>query len=330
MDHPAAKQELNNRRGNRYVFFRYSGFDTTQQVAPRSGEEGVKKMTRRFVTVVLTALLSLSAIAVAQAQREMTMVEYEVRLRACQIRQRVADSTRTAIERQIAQKRAEIGTLEQQIVALARQTLDAVGAADSAAVRTYLGQLDAIIQQLQAMRQLSADQIVTARERGDLDRIDAQLTQLKTNRISALPEAKAKIRTADQMITELRAVQRPVPEVRRDQYTVVRGDYLWKIAKKPEIYGDPYTWVRLYSANKDRIRNPDLIYPNWVLGVPRNQAPGTYWVKRGDRMRTIAQEVYGDPTQWMKIYRANKDMIRAVSGGRRVIYPNMILDIPQN
>jgi len=147
-------------------------------------------MTRRFVMVVLTALLSLSAIAVAQAQREMTMQEYEARLRECQSRQRVADSTRTALEQQIAQKRAEIGSLEQQIAALARQTLDAVGAADSAVVRSYLGQLDAIVQQLQAMRQLSADQIVTARERGDIDRIDAQLTQLKANRISACLKRK--------------------------------------------------------------------------------------------------------------------------------------------
>jgi len=302
---------------------------TTANYLPREHGKGVTGMTRTLFAVALGVLLGVYAMAVAQTAPQMTMQQYEARLRECQNRQRAADSTRAVVEQQIAQKRAELSSLDEQIASTNRQVLEAV-AADSAAIRAYLGQLDAIIQQLQAMRQLPADQIVDARERGDLDTIANQLAQLKTNRIAALPEAKAKIQTADQMIAELRAVQRPVPEVRRDQYTVVRGDYLWKIAKKPEIYGDPYTWVRLYTANKDRIRNPDLIYPNWVLGVPRNQAPGTYWVKRGDRMRTIAQEVYGDPSQWTKIYRANRDVIEAVSGGRRVIYPNMILTIPQN
>ncbi|HQI76657.1 MAG TPA: LysM peptidoglycan-binding domain-containing protein, partial [Candidatus Latescibacteria bacterium] len=218
-------------------------------------------MTRTLYAVALGALLGLSAMAAAQTAPQMTMQQYEARLRECQNRQRAADSARAVVEQQIAQKRAELSSLDEQIAATNRQVLEAV-AADSAAIRAYLGQLDGIIQQLQAMRQLPANQIVDARERGDLDRIAEQLAQLKTNRIAALPEAKAKIQTADQMIAELRAVQRPVPEVRRDQYTVVRGDYLWKIAKKPEIYGDPYTWVRLHTANKDRIRNPDLIYPN--------------------------------------------------------------------
>jgi len=49
-------------------------------------------------------------------------------------------------------------------------------------------------------------------------------------------------------------------------YTVVAGDSLSKIAKK--IYGDAGRWKQIYEANKDTIKNPDLIHPGQVLKVP--------------------------------------------------------------
>jgi len=43
-------------------------------------------------------------------------------------------------------------------------------------------------------------------------------------------------------------------------------DCLWKIAEK--FYGDGLKWKRIYNANKDKIRNPDLIKPGWKLKIP--------------------------------------------------------------
>ncbi|HEY0276161.1 MAG TPA: peptidoglycan-binding protein, partial [Paenirhodobacter sp.] len=36
-----------------------------------------------------------------------------------------------------------------------------------------------------------------------------------------------------------------------------------------EIYGDPYLYVRVFEANRDQIRDPNLIYPGQVLTLPR-------------------------------------------------------------
>lgn len=44
---------------------------------------------------------------------------------------------------------------------------------------------------------------------------------------------------------------------------------LWNIAGRENVYNDPWKWKRIYSANKDKIVNPDLIYPNQVLKIPR-------------------------------------------------------------
>ena len=49
-------------------------------------------------------------------------------------------------------------------------------------------------------------------------------------------------------------------------YTVAPGDNLSKIAKK--IYGDSAKWKRIFEANRDIIKNPDLIHPGQVLKLP--------------------------------------------------------------
>lgn len=52
-------------------------------------------------------------------------------------------------------------------------------------------------------------------------------------------------------------------------HTVVRGECLWWIAEYRQIYNDPFMWPLIYKANRDQIRNPDLIYPGQVFQIPR-------------------------------------------------------------
>ena len=51
-------------------------------------------------------------------------------------------------------------------------------------------------------------------------------------------------------------------------YTVVAGDSLSKIAKR--VYGDSSKWHAIFDANRDKIKNPDLIHPGEVLTLPPN------------------------------------------------------------
>jgi nucleoid-associated protein YgaU len=51
--------------------------------------------------------------------------------------------------------------------------------------------------------------------------------------------------------------------------TVQPGFTLWRIAR--ESYGDGVMYVRVYDANKDQIRDPDLIYPGQVFTVPSEE-----------------------------------------------------------
>ncbi|MGH9201300.1 MAG: LysM peptidoglycan-binding domain-containing protein [Vicinamibacterales bacterium] len=50
-------------------------------------------------------------------------------------------------------------------------------------------------------------------------------------------------------------------------YTVQKGDSLSRIAKRE--YGDAQQWRRIYDANRDLIKDPDLIQPGWTLTIPQ-------------------------------------------------------------
>jgi nucleoid-associated protein YgaU len=49
-------------------------------------------------------------------------------------------------------------------------------------------------------------------------------------------------------------------------YTVVKGDTLSKIAKS--MYGSANKWRKIYEANTDIIKDPDVIRPGQVLKIP--------------------------------------------------------------
>jgi len=57
---------------------------------------------------------------------------------------------------------------------------------------------------------------------------------------------------------------------RVSSYSVVRGDNLWSISGKDEVYADPYQWPLIYKTNRDKIKDADLIYPGQVFDIDQN------------------------------------------------------------
>ncbi len=86
--------------------------------------------------------------------------------------------------------------------------------------------------------------------------------------LNRLQVAESDCRTARDMANKagVAAATRRKP----NQYTVVRGDTLWGISASAPIYDNPFMWPLIYKANRDQIRDPDLIYPNQVFSIPRD------------------------------------------------------------
>ena len=57
------------------------------------------------------------------------------------------------------------------------------------------------------------------------------------------------------------------PADQSEFYTVRRGDTLSAIAKR--YYGDANKYPAIFEANRGLIKDPDAIFPGWVLRIPR-------------------------------------------------------------
>ncbi|MBC7196138.1 MAG: DUF4398 domain-containing protein [Deferribacterales bacterium] len=69
---------------------------------------------------------------------------------------------------------------------------------------------------------------------------------------------------AEELKASMAVVQKKAPET----YTVKKGDCLWNISDKK--YMNPFMWPLIYWANKDKIKDPDLIFPGQVFEIKRD------------------------------------------------------------
>jgi murein DD-endopeptidase MepM/ murein hydrolase activator NlpD len=85
--------------------------------------------------------------------------------------------------------------------------------------------------------------------------------------------------TGDTAVTEAAPVvpeAAPAPEAAApaevdtpSQVTVISGEYLRLIAQRN--LGNEMSWPQIYALNKDKIRNPNLIYPGQILNLPQGR-----------------------------------------------------------
>jgi nucleoid-associated protein YgaU len=147
-----------------------------------------------------------------------------------------------------------------------------------------------------------------------------------------LRDLKAKIADVDSKLnpvnTEVANLEKQIKELDAlpKEWTVKKGESLSKISGYTEIYSHPAKWPRIYRANKDRIEDPNLIFPGWILKIPRG-LPTNHMVMEGEWLARISGywEIYGDWRQWTRIYEANKDKIKDPD----MIMPGWDLKVPR-
>ena len=151
----------------------------------------------------------------------------------------------------------------------------------------------------------------------------------ETPRLAALPEA-APVTPVEHKAA---AVVMADPEPATVEYTVRRGDSLWKIAQ--EQLGDGTRYVEIVALNEDVLHGrPSFIDPGLVLRLPSDaaseseaadnepQAEERYVVEPGDTLWDIADEELGDPTRYPEIFDASRSTVQP--DGQHLSNPNLI------
>lgn len=218
---------------------------------------------------LILSLLIISFLCVAPliAQEEMTREEWQAQM--------------TSYKQQQVELEAEIGRLDVEIGGLKEQSskLDAditacedalyamlgVSRADVTAFDKELNQIENRISELQRM---SDAELVNYKD--EMLKMDARLKEMAKSNICLIPRYGDRVKSAQNKLAAL------MSSIQKEKtYTVGTWsrdrDCLWNIAKKKDIYANPWLWPKIWQGNRDLIRDPDIIKPRWVLKIPEGK-----------------------------------------------------------
>ncbi len=284
----------------------------------------MKKRSLIYLSLIVILIFSMNLFAQEYSYdyKQMKMDEYRAELAKWQKREADAKAKIAEEEAKIAKLKEELASLDQQIEQTWNEIYALLGT-DKAGYQQYVSDLKAFQNEVSGFVALSPEEIYTRKD--EITKFEERLAEFKNDKRSLTSESKGIIAQIEALIQQAKDKATPAAAGR---YEVQPGDYLWKIAKMPEIYGNPYAWIRIYTYNRDQIKNPDLIYPKQVFRIPKVAGPNEHWVEKGEFLYKIAgyANVYGDPFKWQKIYEANKDVI----DDPNMIYPFMVLTIPRD
>lgn len=276
-------------------------------------------MTTRMIVLAAALLLLIAVAAPAQAQQKMTYEEYQAELAQWQEREQQANAALEDCESQKSQLRAEIEGLDSEISTVWNEVFDELGATDTD-VDAFAQRFGDFERSVNRFGRLSPEQMYEQQD--ELAMLEKELKGLSKEPQALLTQFKQRI---DRAGADLDSYRKRMAGPRSVKYTVMRGDHLWGIAKMPDHYGDGAKWMRIYSVNREKIDDPDLIYPEQAFSVPLDiDKNSQYLVKRGDFLAKIAEEVYGDPYNWRDLYEANRELMP----DENMLYENTILTVP--
>jgi nucleoid-associated protein YgaU len=114
-----------------------------------------------------------------------------------------------------------------------------------------------------AEQEAAAARAQAAREAADKRAAEAKAKAARLERQQRAVESAARRRERREEV-EREAKERAAAQAR--VYVVKSGDSLSKTAK--EILGDVNRWPEIFEANKDKIKDPNLIHPGQELRIP--------------------------------------------------------------
>lgn len=224
-------------------------------------------MKRLFLALALTAAsVPVSAQTVVDANKpdiELSKDEAVLRITEWRNRVNILQTRLDALNSDMTSMRGNMTTIGADIKRCSDELYALVGAteADVNSFRERLGRIDTRTREMGAMTDAEL-----AGLRTEINGLETGLNGMRREKIALLPEFYNRIIQIARDINGLRRTgtggSYTVGTWREDR------DCLWNISAKENIYNDPFMWPKIWQANTDQIRNPDVIQPGQVLRIP--------------------------------------------------------------
>jgi peptidoglycan hydrolase CwlO-like protein len=223
--------------------------------------------TVRTLSAILLVLTIAFAVSATTAQEKMTKDQWQQQMTDLKAKQASLTDEMTKLTADLAGLKTQSDKLDADLRACedALYALLGVTRADVEAFDKELTDMENRVAELQRM---SDAQLVNYRE--ELERMKTRLGEMSQSKITLIPRYAARVAALTEKVD---ALLKSI--VREKSYTVGTWgrdrDCLWNIAKKKDIYANAWMWPKIWQGNRDKIKDPDIIQPRWVLRIPEGK-----------------------------------------------------------
>ncbi len=219
------------------------------------------KTTLSFLMVIaLTIFVTSSMLGQEKMSRDEWQSEMTTaKARVAELQGQIAklDSDKTVLMNQSTKLDADIKSCEDALYALIGVTRE-----EAQAFEKELSDMEKRVDDFQKM----SDAELTG-HRDELERMQTRLKEMLGEKMAKIPRYADRIHVLQDKVAAL--LQSITKETTYTVGTWARNrDCLWNIAKKKDIYDNAWMWPKIWQSNRDKIRDPDVIKPKWVLKIP--------------------------------------------------------------
>jgi nucleoid-associated protein YgaU len=225
-------------------------------------------LTTLKAAAFVVALSALSTAAYAQYPADFTKDQADSTIKYRNTEITNLQSEISSIDDQIKQANAD---LQQRMAdnTKCRDGLYAMLGSDRNGYNAYRERLARDEQELNALRAMPANQLSQSMPR--MNALETEIRALRGDKLVLIRDHYQRVTALSNGYMQLKHGMMPS----NSTYTVGTWkkdrDCLWNIAKKPEIYNDPFAWPKIWRANQDIIHNPDIIHPGQQLQIVKTE-----------------------------------------------------------
>jgi len=246
-------------------------------------------MTSKLLFSLVVALLVFASSA--GAQEKLSRQEWQTQITEYTAQRDRLKSDLAALTRQVDSLKSTLVSLGRQIQSVRDETLALTGA-NAETIKQFEIRLSDLENRVAALQPLSDQDLYV--HRFDIDSLQAKKDAIAKERIAAAERYYLRLQKVQEKLDGLRATlakEKSIAEASQDY--VVRSwakyrDCLWNISKQRKIYDSPFLWPKIWQANREHIKDPDLIRigerlkipPEGSLTTAEKRAEEKYWSKK--------------------------------------------------
>lgn len=227
-----------------------------------------KRILYGFLLAVSMALVMVYTTPVV-AQENMKKDEWQDAMKTATARRADLQNQVSDLDKNLADMKSQI-TAKDADVKACEDALYALLGVTREEWNNFDRDLTAMEKRVAELQGMSDDQLVNYKD--EIAQIQNKLTEMSKSNIAKLSRFGNRITALqDKLAALLKSTGN-----KEKTYTVGtwarNHDCLWNIAKKPAIYGNAWLWPKIWQGNRDKIKDPDIIKPKWVLNIPEGNA----------------------------------------------------------